>query len=158
MIKKSTILFFLFTLYSHNAMCSELEIDAFFVTTENLPVKNINKLQSLPNFNKLTSVNINKLIHVVFIAKGYGVDNSGKTNLELDLKIISPSNKILFAQEKFSVMKIIRQKEMFVVFDPMLDFMIESGDELGKYSVSTRVIDSASKDAKVKNISINVQQ
>ncbi len=147
---------FFLALILFSAVSSALELDAFFINTDNLPSKNVNVSKSLPAFQKLTTTKINKLIHAIFIIKGYGTNSQGKTDLELDIKIISPSKKVLLAQEKFSVMKINREKGLFVVIDPILDFMIETGDELGTYYISSRVIDSASKDAKVKNISINI--
>ncbi|MCP5062007.1 MAG: hypothetical protein GY936_06030 [Ignavibacteriae bacterium] len=158
MKKTFTTFMLFFVLYSYNVTCTALELDAFFINTNNLPSKDINKSKSLPAFKKLTSAKLSELIHAVFIVKGYGTNRQGETDIELDIRIISPSKKVLLAQEKFSIMKIKREKDLFVVIDPILDFMIETGDELGTYYISSRIIDSVSKDAKVKNISINIMQ
>ena len=97
-----------------------------------------------PTIRRISEARTNELVHVGFIVTGYTRSDDDTVRLQVDVAVRFPDGRALFEQRDFSGFKGKPKSESaFVLADPVLLVMIESGDPLGTYTIEATVRDLA---------------
>jgi len=112
-----------------------------------------------PTIRRISGARIGQLVYGGFAVSGFKLDPNGYTSLDLDLRIIDPTGKLLLKKEPFSTTKYrLKSEDGIILLSSVLDFLIEDGDPLGQYTISCRLFDSIGKSAVVSDYKIMIKE
>ena len=112
-----------------------------------------------PTIRRISSARIGQLVYGGFAVSGFKLDPDGYAFLELDLRIIDPTGKLLFKKEPFSTTQYkLKSENGIILLSSVLDFLIEDGDPTGQYTISCRLFDNIGKSAVVSDYKLMIEE
>jgi hypothetical protein len=95
-----------------------------------------------PTIHRIKKARFNQQVHAGFIVTGYTRQENFQVNFVVNVKITDPTGKVILDQKSWARLSNEMSKERsFILADPVLDLMIETGDPAGKYRIEATVLD-----------------
>lgn len=95
-----------------------------------------------PTIRRIQKARFNQKVHAGFIVTGYTRQENFHVNFVVDVKVTDPNGKVILEGKDWARhSKKMPSERSYILADPVLDLMIETGDPPGKYRIETTVHD-----------------
>ena len=103
------------------------------------------KPENAITIKRLKQAKPNQLIVIAFLTSGLSADSNGKYHYSVNVYILAPNNEPIWGQRNYAGGKgLLPKKPMIMMADPALDFVLESSDPAGEYTIVAQVTDHVS--------------